>query len=145
MSWLDIALLCAVALAMGLAGRKVHRDRKRGKTCCGDCARTGITIESGDANALCVSLPDLARGKSFEITVVQYRRKELHVAPCKAPKMILLHVNDLSVNTTRDTLFKHWSGLDFMHPPDVILQDTRQWHPCIPYTASRHPLRQDKP
>ena len=39
MSWLDIALLCAVALALGLAVRKVHRDRKRGKTCCGDCAR----------------------------------------------------------------------------------------------------------
>ena len=35
---LDLILLIAIGLALVLAGRKVLRDRRQGKTCGGDCA-----------------------------------------------------------------------------------------------------------
>ena len=41
MSILDLILLAAVLLALVLAGRKVRKDRKQGKTCTGDCANCG--------------------------------------------------------------------------------------------------------
>ena len=40
MSILDLILLAAVLLALVLAGRKIRKDRKQGKTC-GDCANCG--------------------------------------------------------------------------------------------------------
>ena len=41
MSALELILAAAILLALALAGRKVLRDRKQGKTCGGDCANCG--------------------------------------------------------------------------------------------------------
>ena len=41
MSILDLILLAAILLTLVLAGRKVRKDRKQGKTCTGDCANCG--------------------------------------------------------------------------------------------------------
>ena len=38
MGILDLVLLAVIVLAVALAGRKVLRDRKQGKTCGGNCA-----------------------------------------------------------------------------------------------------------
>lgn len=45
MSILDLILLAAILLALVLAGRKVRKDRKRGKICSGDCANCGKRCE----------------------------------------------------------------------------------------------------
>ena len=45
MSILDLFLMAAVLLALVLAGRKVRKDRKQGKTCSGDCANCGKRCE----------------------------------------------------------------------------------------------------
>ena len=41
MSGLDLILLAVILLALVLAGRRVLRDRKQGKTCSGDCTNCG--------------------------------------------------------------------------------------------------------
>lgn len=38
MSGLDLILAAAILLALVLAGSKLRKNRKQGKTCCGDCS-----------------------------------------------------------------------------------------------------------
>ena len=48
----DVLLLAAIAAACFFAARKIHRDKKHGRSCCGNCTGCATPCKNKEEDSL---------------------------------------------------------------------------------------------